>query len=673
MEENTNQNRAGDASSAQDQRMRKPFIIFALGLLAVSIYGLYWIFTQSTNSPIGAGWFLFSFAAGLSMIVLPCTLPLAFVIVPLSMGKGYVKGFSVALAFGLGVAITLSLYGILAAVLGKALFGFTGGSGEIIKNIFYAIAGVFAIVFALGELKLLNVRLPSYMGAVPGFIQKRKDIAKALMLGLFLGNIGVGCPHPATPIILGQIAVVGDVFYGWLLFFVHAMGRVIPLLLLAVLGILGINAIKSLVKHKDKIARATAWGMVFVGAFLFTLGFFSHDWWVYSGTHSLLEQITQEERFTNILSEQLGAAPAHRHGPEELVGKTGFFGLPLWFGNWTLVLLMVIPLWWYLAREQKQIASLPETERAVPSASLHSKKWSILLLTVLLALVFTHTLPQWFLNQAMQGSPEEKVSPVTVFLSVNPTVPAVGVPTQLTFSLRDAKNIPVQGLQIDHERILHVIIVGEDFQTFTHIHPENFGPITPDMLRTATFSVSYVFPKQGRYLVSVNYLHEKHKGAQQFLLDAGGMRGVSLLVKDFTRVKAYDGYTVTFASDPIQLRAGESTTLSYFAEHNGRPVTDMEPYLGAPMHVAIVSADLSSFLHTHGEVHDPVTGAGIHEFFGHERFGPQIEVHAVFPHPGLYQIFGEFKHQGRVVATSFMVEVGKGTEIQGREAIPQGH
>jgi len=148
------------------------------------------------------------------------------------MGKSYAKGLATALSFSIGVAITLSMYGILAALLGKAVFGFSGGSGEMIKNIFYAMAGIFAIVFALGELGFLKVRMPSYGGAIPGFIQQRKDILKPLLLGLFLGNIGVGCPHPATPMILGQIGVVGDVFYGWLLFFVHAIGRVVPLLFL---------------------------------------------------------------------------------------------------------------------------------------------------------------------------------------------------------------------------------------------------------------------------------------------------------------------------------------------------------------------------------------------------------------------------------------------------------
>lgn len=382
-----------------EARWRYLFVILAILLFLIFIGGLFWIFTVFKGSPIGLGWFLFSFAAGLSMIVLPCTLPLAFVIVPLSMGKGYVKGFLIALSFGLGVAITLSFYGVLAAILGKAILGAAAGI-EVVKNIFYVIAGIFAIIFSLGELGFLKIRLPSYTGAAPGFIQRKNDILKALLLGLFLGNIGIGCPHPATPIILGQIGIVGNVFYGWLLFFIHAIGRIIPLLLLAVLGILGINATKGLLKHKDAIGRATAWGMVFVGAFLFTLGFFSHDWWVASGTHSLLEVVTQEERIIDILGQRLGAGRGHAHGFEEIIGKAGFFGLPLWLGNWVFVALMVIPIWWHWRREKKRVAILPEPEKINENKVLLWKKWFFVALTVLLAVLFIWAIPLWFRHQA---------------------------------------------------------------------------------------------------------------------------------------------------------------------------------------------------------------------------------------------------------------------------------
>src|SRR3989344_5092520 len=93
-------------------------IVGTFALFSVIVFGLIWLFFLAPSNPNGFGWYLFSFAAGISMIVLPCTLPLAFVIVPLSMGKGVVKGLGIAISFGLGVALMLSLYGVIAAIVG---------------------------------------------------------------------------------------------------------------------------------------------------------------------------------------------------------------------------------------------------------------------------------------------------------------------------------------------------------------------------------------------------------------------------------------------------------------------------------------------------------------------------------------------------------------------------
>lgn len=400
-------------SSQEGSGGRFFFLLITIALLLVVAGGLFWIFAISTGSPVGLGWFLFAFATGLSMIVLPCTLPLAFVIVPLSMGKGYAKGFATAISFSAGVALTLSLYGILAALMGKAVFSFSGGGGETVKNVFYALAGIFAIVFALGELGFVKARMPSYSGAVPSFIQRRKDLLRSFFMGLFLGNIGVGCPHPATPIILGQIGIVRDVFYGWLLFFVHALGRVVPLLVLAMLGIIGINATRALVRHKDAIARATAWGMVFVGGFLFTLGFFGHDWWVYSGSHSLFETVAQEQRFTGILAERFEVEAPHIHGTEELEGKTGFFGAPLWLGNWVLVALWVIPMWWYWLRVRSKVKGMPIGEaRSYEKRIVVLKKWLFLSLTALFGIIFIYLIPHWFLVHKQLGEHGEEEIPI---------------------------------------------------------------------------------------------------------------------------------------------------------------------------------------------------------------------------------------------------------------------
>lgn len=335
----------------QSSKARSFLIYSVIGFFVFIVFGLLWAFFLAPENPEGFGWYLFSYAMGLTMIVLPCTLPLAFVIVPLAMGKSAGKGIGMALMFSIGVVSMLSIYGILAAVVGQVTIGALEAPLETVKNWVYFIAGIFAYLFALGELGLITLRMPTYTGAAPGFIQKQQDYLKALFLGLFLGNIGVGCPHPATPLILIEIARSSDIFYGWTLFLVHAIGRVLPLLLLAFLGVLGVNALSWLVARKDRVERATGWAMVFVAGFILVLGLFTHDWWVNSGQHTLFEAVTQEERFTGIISSRIGASAPHAHGLEE---GSGLFGLPLWLGNWVLVFLWILPMWWsYLKSKVK--------------------------------------------------------------------------------------------------------------------------------------------------------------------------------------------------------------------------------------------------------------------------------------------------------------------------------
>ena len=102
--------------------------------------------------------------------------------------------------------------------------------------------------------------------------------------------------------------------------------------------------------------------------------------------------------------------------------------------------------------------------------------------------------------------------------------------------------------------------------------------------------------------------------------------------------------------------------LTYIFRKDGRPVTDLEPWLEAPMHLAIVSSDLKYFLHVHGEV-PGMEHAGHEEGHMHmhmsvpSEFGPEIEVPVVFPGKGLYEVYGQAGYKGKVILTKFMVDV----------------
>ena len=89
-----------------------------------------------------------------------------------------------------------------------------------------------------------------------------------------------------------------------------------------------------------------------MAAVIIVLGLFTHDWWVNSGQHNMLEAITGEESVLNIIGARLGAGNAHSHGLED---GAGLFGWPLSWGNWVLVGLWLLPLWLVYVREHYSI------------------------------------------------------------------------------------------------------------------------------------------------------------------------------------------------------------------------------------------------------------------------------------------------------------------------------
>ena len=237
---------------------RKVLAGIALILLIVIIISVFYLFGLSTGSVDLA----FSFLAGVSMIVLPCTFPLVLIIVPLTIGKSYKKGLIMALLFGLGLMVTLALYGIFVAFLGNVIgLDDAIGKASMFSRILFMVGGSIAILFGLSELGLLKFSLPHYMG-MPQFIQNSGDYSKVFFLGLFLGNAGVGCPNPLFYILLGDIAVKGNLIFGGWMGFIHGLGRVTPLIFLAILGILGINASSSIIKNQGKIKKWIGWFLV---------------------------------------------------------------------------------------------------------------------------------------------------------------------------------------------------------------------------------------------------------------------------------------------------------------------------------------------------------------------------------------------------------------------------
>ena len=229
----------------------------------------------------------------------------------------------------------------------------------------------------------------------------------------------------------------------------------------------------------------------------------------------------------------------------------------------------------------------------------------------------------------------------------------------LTLNFRNPEGKPLN-LEVEHEKLVHMIIINDDFSIFSHIHPEDSSLTTTEMKNKGILSINYTFSKPGKYSIGINFAANKKDYSKLFYSDVEGNPSKQIK-KDLSKHKIFGGYAVNL-SFPLKIIAGRESTLIYYFEKDSKPLTDMEPYLGAPMHIAIVKEDLANFIHTHAMLSDEAPMME-HSMMDMEHmsvpahFGPGLTAQVIFPEKGLYQIFGEFKHNGKVIVTSFMVEV----------------
>ncbi|MSV26237.1 MAG: cytochrome C biogenesis protein [Nitrosarchaeum sp.] len=326
------------------QTVVKKYLIIILFLLFSFIF-LGIIFSLTSDLTVKSGsefsyssWLIIAYVAGLSMIILPCTLPLVFIIIPLSMGKGYKKGLSMALLFGAGLVTTITLYGLGVAAIGKT------ASLDQFSTIMFLIAGIAGFVFGLSQLKLITIKMPTY-SRTPKFIQNRGEYVKSYLMGILLGNAGVGCPNPMFYWLLIYIAGTGSLEIGSSLGLVHGVGRAIPLILFSLLAVLGINATRGLTTNRIKVEKITGWMLVMIGAFLIINGL--------PGGHAWYESTIVHIGWNNLVS--MAGLPVEFHIGQHIHQNPYNFIMPHDLVPIIFSILIIFPIMWYFINRKKKM------------------------------------------------------------------------------------------------------------------------------------------------------------------------------------------------------------------------------------------------------------------------------------------------------------------------------
>lgn len=246
-----------------------------------------------------------------------------------------------------------------------------------------------------------------------------------------------------------------------------------------------------------------------------------------------------------------------------------------------------------------------------------------------------------------------------------------GKPVNIMFTLKDPTGLAVKSVEVVHEKPLHLLMVSKDLSWYAHEHPS----LQPD----GTFTLSSTFPAGGEYTLFHDFT-PKDVGMQVVpvtLTVEGAVPPAKPLAADNSKPKTVDGYTVTLdTGGPI--KTGAATHMAYTISKDGKPVTDLAPYLGAMGHLVIISQDLKEFVHSHphegGEHaaggHDD-KGASAHGHAGDTKGGPKVDFEAHFKAAGLYKGWAQFQHNGKVITVPFTFDVVKGDG--GTEAKPHDH
>lgn len=207
-----------------------------------------------------------------------------------------------------------------------------------------------------------------------------------------------------------------------------------------------------------------------------------------------------------------------------------------------------------------------------------------------------------------------------------------GRSVSVSFRITGPDGEPVTAYDIEHEKRLHLIAVRRDFSSFQHVHPT--------LAANGTWSTDLSLTS-GDWRLFADF---KPTDSEALTLGAdlpvAGSYQPVVNTRE-SRTSTVDGYDVTIGGELV---AGTDSRLTLKVTKDDKPVTDLQPYLGAYGHlVALREGDLA-YLHVHPEG-TPTDGV--------TEPGPDVVFFADVPSTGDYRLFLDFQHNGVVRTASF--------------------
>ncbi|MET8627579.1 hypothetical protein ABZW30_28165 [Kitasatospora sp. NPDC004669] len=215
-------------------------------------------------------------------------------------------------------------------------------------------------------------------------------------------------------------------------------------------------------------------------------------------------------------------------------------------------------------------------------------------------------------------------------------VPA-GRPTAFQFTVTGPNGAPVTDFAVHQTKKLHFYAIRTDLTGFQHLHP--------DMADDGTWTADLAALTPGTWRLYADFIPNTGPHAAELVLSRtvtvpGEPAPVPLPAPaDSTTV---DGYTVTLHVQPMAGAHQLTATIS----QEGRPVTDLQPYLDAYAHLSAFHEGDQALAHLHPA--NAVNG---------DHGGPTLTFQALLAEPGNWRVFLQFQTAGQLHTAQLTLHV----------------
>lgn len=231
-----------------------------------------------------------------------------------------------------------------------------------------------------------------------------------------------------------------------------------------------------------------------------------------------------------------------------------------------------------------------------------------------------------------------KIRPFLLDVLATPRHPVAGETVDLELRVRLANSFEqreVVDFDVQHEKLMHVFVVSEDLAEFAHEHP--------DLVSPGVFRLAHRFARPGRYRLFVDVAP---RGAGSQVLASKLVVGGTAAPAGAGKPPVPADTRASLELPPGGLVSGRTETVTaVLTDARGRPVRDLEPWLGALGHLLLVHQDADTFAHAHPD--DRERGAGKD---GRLPFLVRV------PKPGQYKGWLQVERRGKVETIELALE-----------------